>query len=145
MKKDDYYILPMLLSSNQYLISFVCSSTPGSDSKIAKSCTANNSRDNSFTSPVSQCAITSPVTPKVVNSPVTMPGVASLAMQQQLMNIVNSPNSPREPYYVIMDKGLPTEQTYLVDPSQTQNIGQTMVKPAAMNGVLTNAVQSKLH
>lgn len=88
------------------------SSPPASQQRKPKQKTpGSKKKDNSFTSPV---------TPKTANSPGPTPGVVSPAIQQQLMDIINNPNSPKEPYFITLNKGLPAEQSFLVDPSQLQ-------------------------
>ena len=53
------------------------------------------------------------VNPSAVQSPVT-PGNQQF---QQLMGIINSAGVPNDrPYYVILNQGLPNEQTFLIEP-----------------------------
>ena len=61
-------------------------------------------------------------TPKGHNAPlpyVTLPVTSPVDENlDQLMSILSSPKVPKDPYLVILDKGLPTERTYLVEPNK---------------------------
>jgi hypothetical protein len=46
-------------------------------------------------------------------------GVTSLNIQQQILNVINSGTGPKDqPYYIIVNQGTSSEQTFLIEPNK---------------------------
>ena len=83
---------------------------------------------NLFKSPeasIKRKSVGSPAVPGVtgVTSPTiqkqVLAGVSSLGIQQQIMNVINSGTAPKDqPYYIIVNQGTPSEQTFLIEPNK---------------------------
>ena len=78
--------------------------TPQSSKKTVKSTPSKGGKSDVSPKGVNSSAIQSPVTP-------------GNQQFQQIMGIVNSAAAPKDrPYYIILNQGLPDEQTFLIEP-----------------------------
>ena len=82
---------------------------------------------SNFQTPQGSKKIVNPTPTKGTNSEVSSKGANPSAIQspvtpgnqqfQQIMDIVNSAAAPKDkPYYIILNQGLPNEQTFLIEP-----------------------------